>query len=329
MTQTVEAPTIPVVPKPAELDARTLGLQIEAKLADWQIAYEYVSEFPLDDVRLADWAQVREATHIADKDSLAEFRTQMGEGAVYPPIVLMHPDVLVDGNHRLNAAKQLRRRTFPAFVARFTTVDMAKSFAAAMNQINGRRLTAAEAYEIALTMFEMKLDDQAVAREIGRSQETVRQMRRRKEFAERSDRLGISEAAEPVKDSARVKLASIDHDPVFARATKIVAEARPGMADVKKIVKAAEEASSDSEALEALERVRAELAPAGPPPNRVTIPAELKQARMYLGGLVKLASSPLALLDVVDDQHRAESIDRWQQVRNLADEVLRLYGDQR
>jgi len=322
MTTTVEAP---VIGKP---DPRTAGLQIEAKLVDWQLSYDYQPEYQIDDVRVADWIQVREARHLADKDTLTEFVTQMREGAVYPPIVLMEPDVLVDGNHRLNAARQLKRRAIPAFVVRFATVDMAKSFAAAMNQMNGRRLTADEAFEVASTMFGMGLADDAIAREVGRSQESVRQMRRKKEFGERADRLGISDAVEGVKDAQRVKLTMIDHDPVFDVATKIVAEARPPMADVNKLVKLAQDAASDGEAIEALNRMRAELAPAGPPPKRVTVPAEVRQARMYLGGLAKLRTNPTSLLDLASEETRATSILRWQQIGELAGEVLRLYGDQ-
>src|SRR4029077_1679299 len=271
MATTVEAPS-PV----AQPDPRTVGLQIEAKLADWHLSYTYLPEFPIQDVRAAEWAQVREIKHIADKDTLSEFVTQMRGGAVYPPIVLMHPDVLVDGNHRLNAARKIGRRTIPAVVVQFATVNMAKSFAAAMNQMNGRRLTAPEAFEVAGTMFEMGLDDDAIAREIGRSQESVRQMRRRKQFERRAETLGITEQVADVKDSQRVKLAMIDHDPVFDAAAKIVAETRPQMADVNKLVKAAQEATSDGGAIEALNKFKAEMPPAGPPPVRVTVPSELR-----------------------------------------------------
>src|SRR5262245_34527060 len=132
-----------------ELDARTLGIQAEAKLVEWKIEYEYVLKFPVRDIRVAEWAQVREEQHSADKDSLSEFVIQMREGAVYPPVVLMHPNTLIDGNHRYNAVKTLRLSTFPAYIAKFATVDMAKAFAAAMNQQNGRRLDNEEAFQIA------------------------------------------------------------------------------------------------------------------------------------------------------------------------------------
>lgn len=324
MTTTVEREFSHAVPE--IIEPRRLGLQFENKLVEWQIPYSFNPSFPLRDVRLGEWAQVRESAHIADKESLGEFRIQMKEGAVYPPIVLMHPNVLVDGNHRFNAAKQLGRTTFPAYTANFPTVDMARAYAAAVNQLNGRRLTSSEAFEVALTMFAMGLDDSAIAREIGRDQDTVRKMRLRRDFENRSERLGLTEIAEQIKDTSRAKLATIQHDPVFEKATKIAAETRAPASEVNAMVKAAKTATSDGEAIDALEEYRKEMAPTGPPPTRVTIPPELKSARTYLGGLVKLEDNPAALLDLVSDELRDTSVDRWTRVAQLAHRVLELYG---
>lgn len=329
MTTTVEAPAEAVdKTEPADLDPRTLGVQIEAKLVEWHLDYEYKPRFPVPDIRVANWVQVREEQHISDKESLSEFAVQMREGSVYPPIVLMSPNVLVDGNHRYNAAKALRRRLFPAYVVQFPTVDMAKAFAAAMNQLNGRRLDNEEAFQIAQTMFAMGLDDQAIAREIGRSQEAVRQMRKRKEFVARTTRLGLEETAVDIKDRQRVKLAQIDHDPVFAKAVEIAGSAKLPAKAITEIVKAADSATSDGEAIETLEKLRGDLAVAGPPPTRVAVPQAVKAARMHLGGLLKYEPNPIELLDLVDDQHRVESINKWQRLREMTTAVLNAYGEQ-
>ena len=328
MTTTVEPVAEPMeaTSTPEPLDPRTLGVQIEAKLVEWHLAYTYNPRLPLRDIRVADWIQVREAAHIADKESLAEFVVQMREGAVYPPIVVMKPNVLVDGNHRFNAAQTLRQTGFPAYVVEFPTVDMAKAFAAAMNQLNGRRLGNEEAFQIALTMFAMGLDDQAIAREVGRSQEAVRQMRRRKEFAVRTKRLGIDETAEAIPERQRIKLAGIDHDPVFAKAVEIAGGSKLPAKTVSELVKTAGSAASDGEAIEALEQIRSELAPAGPPPVRVTVPPAVKQARLHLGGLLKYEGNPLEVLDLVDDQHRHDAVDKWRRLRVMADAVIGAYG---
>jgi ParB-like chromosome segregation protein Spo0J len=314
------------IPAPGDLDPRRLGLPTEAKLVDWNLKYEYNAELPLVDIRIADWAQVRDEASLADKASLEEFKTQMGEGVVYPPIVIMHPDVLIDGNHRYRAAKLLKRKTLPAFVVQFSTVDMAKAFSGAMNQLNGRRLTNDEAYRDALTMFGMGLDDEAIAREIGRSRENVRQMRLRKEFNERVEKLNLGEAAERIKDPQRQKLAMIQHDPVFAEAVKIGAETGAKPKTINHLVKVAREATSDTDAIGALERERTELAPAGPPPVRVAIPGEVRQARLHVGGLLKFSENPMVVLDQADDEHRGKAIDSWRRLRDMANAVLGLYG---
>lgn len=324
MTVTVEQSEHPV-----DMDPRLLGIQIEAKLRDWKIPYDYVEEYPLGDVKSVDWTQVREEAHIEDKDTLSEFRIQMSQGATYPPIVLMEPDVLVDGNHRVRAAKSLRRKHFPAFVARFNSVDLAKTFAAAMNQQGGRRLTPSEAFSAALTMMQRGMADEAVAREIGRSVEAVRQMRRRKEFSERSAQIPeIANLADQVRQTQQVKLARIAHDPAFVEAVKVVAEIKPSEGVVNDIVKAVESARTDSDAVAAVRQIRAELAPAGPPPRRVIVSSEVRQARAHLGGLLKYADNPLILLDVVTPEATQAARERWTQLRALADSLLALYAKQ-
>lgn len=310
-----------------DVDPRSVGIAFEAKLREWNVPYEYVTEFPLADLKNAEWVQVREAQHIADKDSLGEFRTQMGQGAVYPPIVIMAPDVLVDGNHRVSAAKGLRRKTFPAFVARFPSVDLAKSFGAAINQSNGRRLTSAEAYAAAQTMMTRGMADESIAREIGRSVDTVRSMRRQRQFEERSQKLPeLAELIDKVPQVQKAKLASIDHDPAFAEAVKLVASTKPGAKVVNELVEAVKKGRTDTEEIEAVRQFAADLAPAGPPPVRIVIPNEVRQANMQLGGLIKLGQNPTQLLDVASPERRSASVERWTQVRDLAEKVLALYG---
>lgn len=325
MTTTVE--DNPQINLPEHIDPRLLGIQTEAKLRDWNIKYEYLPAYPLGEIRAAEWAQVREDAHLQDRETLAEFRTQMAQGAVYPPILLMHPDVLVDGNHRVTASRANRDHTFPAFVAHFNSVDLAKTFAAAMNQLNGRRLSPAEAFQAALTMMNRGMADEAVAREIGRSVEMVRQMRRQKEFGERSAaQPEIAKAATTVPQKHQIKLAQISHDPAFVEAVKVVAETKPSAATVSEIVKAATTARDDTAAIDAVRAIRADLAPAGPPPFRVTVPPEVRNVTMQLGGLLKYADNPLILLDTSTSERRAAAVEKWIRVRSLADAVLDLYG---
>lgn len=325
MTSTLETPV------PVDIDPRMAGIQIEAKLRDWNLTYDYDPDFALAEIRVVDWTQVRTAEHIADKDTLAEFRTQMTQGAVYPPLVVMEPDVLVDGNHRVTAAKGLHRKTFPAFVVKFNSVDLAKSFAAAVNQMGGRRLTTQEAYQAAVTMMARGMADEAIAREIGRAPSSVRDMRRQNEFTQRS--AAIPELARlmeqaPVPAKAQMKLATITHDPAFAEAVKVVAETRAPAQTVSEIVQAATSARNDADAIIAIRRKRAELAPAGPPPHRVTVPQAVRNCRMWLGGILKFRENATILLDTQSDETRAKAMEQWKQVASLAAEMIDLYGKQ-
>jgi hypothetical protein len=307
--------------------ARQVGILVEAKLREWDVPYEYVEEFPISKVRTVEWTQVREAAHIADPETVAEFRTQMSQGATYPPIVLMGPDVLVDGNTRLTAAKGLRRKTFPAFVAQFNQVDLAMAFNAAVNQLGGRRLTSVEAFNAAAAMMARGMADEAVAREIGRSVELVRQMRRKREFADRTTALpGLAPLAKSISERAAIKLATIRHDPAFAEAVKVVAEMRPEAKMVTEIVRAATSARTDADAIDAIRAIRAELAPAGPPPYKVAVPSEVRQSTMHVAGLLKFSANPLSVLDVSTPERRGASIARWRELRDMTAEVLRLYG---
>ena len=319
----------PEVTEVAEINPRMAGISVEAKLRDWNLPYTYVEDFDLSDIRVEVWAQVREDLHIGEKETLSEFRTQMSQHAVFPPIVIMEPNVLVDGNHRVTAAKGLRRRTFPAFVVQFNSVDLAKSFSAAVNQMGGRRLTTQEAFQAATTMMTRGMADEAIAREIGRSPSSVRDMRRQHEFAERAARIPeIAHLAESMGTRAQIKLAQIGHDPAFAEAVKVVAETRAPAKTISEIVDAATAARTDTDAISAVRAKRDELMPAGPPPVRVTIPRELQQANMHIGGLVKLASNPMVLVDISSPERRTESLARWEKVRDLAGEVISLYGQQ-
>jgi hypothetical protein len=55
---------------------------------------------------------------------------------------------------------------------------------------------------------------------------------------------------------------------------------------------------------------------------------EVKQCRMALGQLVKLAAEPASLLDVSTPDIRTDALAKWKQVRDLATAVIDLYGKQ-
>lgn len=180
-------------------------------------------------------------------------------------------------------------------------------------------------------MMARGMADEAIAREIGRAPSSVRDMRRQNEFTQRS--ASIPELAKlmqekPIPAKAQQKLAAIRHDPAFTEAVKVVAETRAPQRTVTEIVDAASRARSDTDAIIAVRAKRAELAPAGPPPHRVTTPQAVKNCRMWLGGLLKFRQNAVMLLDTQSDDTRTKAAEQWKQVRDLAVEMIDLYGKQ-
>lgn len=311
------------------LDPRTAGVQTEAKLQEWNLAYEYVPEFPIADLRSVDWTQVRGGSNVADKETISQFRTQLIQGAVFPPIVIMDPNVVTDGNHRLATYKSVQRKTIPAFVVRFSSADLAQSFNAAINQMNGRRLSPEEAQHAAETMMARGMADEAIAREIGRTPSHVRQMRQKVEFNKRIE--ALPELAKimqerPLNERAQVKLNQIKQTAPFVEATRLAHETGASASMVSEVVQRAVKASSEADAITSIRAYRTELAPTGPAPTRVTVPQAVRNARMWLGGLLNFEQNPPALLDAIDEDHRTKAADQWKRVRDLADAMVRLYA---
>lgn len=301
--------------------------RFEAKFLEWSLEFHYEPTFPVDGIAVAEWAQVRQPEHIAAEDAVEEYRQHMANGAAFPPVVLMAPSTLIDGNTRLKATERLRRKTIPAYIVSLPTVMMAKSLAAALNQMGGKRLTAEEAAEAAKTMMEMNFADEAIAREIGRSVEQVRRIRSQIEFGERTERLNLQRRADRVSQDNRVRLNSVKHDPPFAAMVELVGEFNPPYKTVTELLKKVNSAPSDKDAITVIADARSEMKPGGPPPRRITVSPEVQQTVLHLGGLIKLSANPMAILDLREDK-REERIAQWQQLGDLARTMLDLYQSQ-
>src|SRR5258707_15666421 len=98
-------------------------------------------------------------------------------GGVCPPMLIGKPNIMIDGNTRLAAAKRVGRKTFPAIVVEIDSPERAKILAAAVNQMGGERLTSGEAHEASLLMMQQGYPDLAIARELGRDMSQGRRWR--------------------------------------------------------------------------------------------------------------------------------------------------------
>lgn len=311
---------------PDPTDPRVLGVLIEAKLQNWNITYEYVPAFDLDQLEVVEVAQVRFAEHRINPAQVEEYRQQMDSGATFPPLVVMHPNIVVDGNTRRAAAMKVRRiKTLPAFVARFPSTALARAFAAAINQTGGRRLAPDEARASAQALLEAGYTEEAVSLEVGYSRTQVGKWKIEMAFAERARRTGIAHAIDDVKKAQQHQIGQLRSDPVFAEVARTVLDLNPPAKDVTDLVKIAKEAHSDADALHRIAEARTSMAPAGPPPYRATVSPALAAWRRCAPQILGHEHNPLDFLEV-DPARRQAAVEMWRQMRGLSDQVLAGYG---
>ncbi len=299
-------------------------LPFEAKLREWNLQYEVVPEFPIDQIRRDPSVQVRSGQHIAPRDRVDEYTQQMKNGAQFPPIILYKPDILIDGNTRLAAAKRVGRKTFPAIVVNARRPEMGKILAASVNQMGGERLTVEEAHEAAQLMMKEGYPDAAIARELGRDMTQVRRWRAEKDVRDHAERLNMSLAGIPA--TALRTLVAIPHDEPFAEMAKLFGDVRPTVNAAKEMVTKAAQAPSDEEAIKIIEALREELAPEGPPPHRENRNKEAQTARMAIGNLLKFEGRAIAAFD---PGKLEEDIERWERLATVAQEVVQFLRNSR
>ncbi len=228
--------------------------------------------------------------------------------------------LLIDGNTRLAAARKVGRKTFPALIVDTRTPEMARILAAAVNQMGGERLTAAEAHEAALLMMQQNYPDGAIARELGRDISQVRRWRNQQDVLKRAEGLGLTEQVKLLSAGALGRLAEVRHEAPFTELVRLFADVRPGEKQAKEMVGQVVQTTSDEAALKVIVDLREELAPAGPPPHAAnkrsnTVPL----VRAAMGNLLKLAGRPR---EGFDPAKRTEELERWQKLRALCDEML-------
>lgn len=303
--------------------SRTHDPRAEALFAQWNIAYE-LQEVPIDDVRLLDGAQVRDVANIAPSEGVEEYATQMRAGANFPPVVLMKPNILIDGNTRLEAARRNGRAQFAAYVVDVPTVDFAKSVAGALNQLNGRRLTSGEAQRVALTMAEqLHWNDEQVAAYVGRTAQMVRTWRRQAETEMKAKRLGLAEQVERISKNQQDMIAGVVHDAPFAELVKLASEVKVPRRELSRIVKDIGKAPSEADEIKVVSSARSDLVPMGPPPWRPQRNVAAHRARMVIPQLLNLA--PVAVLE---PSRLEEDRKLWLALRQHVDAVLGVFDSQ-
>lgn len=289
----------------------------EALFGQWNIAFE-LKEILIDEVRLLDGAQVRDVANIAPSEGVEEYATQMRSGANFPPVVLMKPNILIDGNTRLEAARRNGRSLFPAYVVEVPTVDFAKAVAGGLNQLNGRRLTSAEAQRVALTMVEqLHWNDEQVAAYVGRTSQMVRTWRRQAETEIKAKRLGLGDQVGHISKNQQDVIAGVVHDAPFAELVKLAADVKVPRKELSRIVKEIGKAPSEVDEIQVVTSARTQMVPVGPPPRRAQRNLAAHRARMVIPQLLNLKP-----LEVLEPARFEEDHKLWHALRDHVDAVL-------
>jgi ParB-like chromosome segregation protein Spo0J len=251
---------------------------VEKLLDDWQLPWELVSEYPLDEIDVKEATQVRTVAHRAPADRVQEYELHLANGAVFPPLVVTSTGEGIDFNTRLAALKKLKQETFPAYVVSCGNLEVAKALGAALNQRGGNRLTSEEIVDAAESFQRLGYKDEAIARELGRSTTWVRNQRREGVYAHHAGLVGIKEIK--VTKPQQRQLSGIAHDVPFRAAVEAVAATNPSSKEVTALVENMNSARSDMEAVEMVEKAKAGWKPQGPPPQaRATTTKATKLAR--------------------------------------------------
>jgi hypothetical protein len=305
-------------------------LRFEAKFESWHLKFEFIEAISLDDLEALEEAQVRDLINIAPPARIDEYALQMAHGATFPPLVIAAQlqgknDVLIDGNTRARAALRLKRDTFCAYrVSPIPDVGFAKVLAAALNQMGGIRLEGVEARKAALEAIDMGWTDDQIACEIGYSASAVRNWRRDQQLNERIDRLHLGDTAARLNKTQQRAIAKIDHDEPFKEILSLVADTKPPKLELEELLTAVQKAGSDSNAVEAISKAREDWQPIGPEPAKVHRNQVAAQARMHIGGLLKI-TDPVTVFDAAK---AAEDAEKWRQLRDVVNYVLAMFETQ-
>jgi ParB-like chromosome segregation protein Spo0J len=238
---------------------------------------------------------------------------------MFPPILLMTPDLLIDGNTRLKAAQRIGRQTFPAIIVDTKTREMARILAASLNQMGGERLTPEEAHEAALLMMRPGYPDAAISRALGRDIAQVRRWRTQRDVEHRAERLGLGDEIQQIpRGTHNGLLAGVAHEQPFVETTRLLAEVRPVEKQAKEIITEVQQATSDQAALDLVARFRDDFAPAVPPP-RASTRKDLALVRAAIATVIKHQSN---LDTVINRGQRDEELERWTNLQQVASKAV-------
>lgn len=297
--------------------------QAESIFERWGLDFDFVEAFPIANIQDIEGQQVRFRANIANRDVVAEYLEQHKNGASFPPVVLAEPGTIIDGNTRLAMARQANLETFPVYMVKVSSLDLAKALGAALNQIGGVRLTADEAYQAAVDMMGENLGftDSQIAQITGKAAWQVKNWRAEKQAEQHALRTGTTDSLGDVPKTQYKTLAKIVLDAPFAAAVNLAGSRRLPNATVKQMVEDVIGATSEKDALAIIDAVGIDNPVGGP--DRVVVVRNLKahRMRMVLPQVINMRPPE----ELYESDKASEDEKLWREVRRVAEAQLAYY----
>jgi hypothetical protein len=299
-------------------------MRTESLLREWNIDFEFDPEFAIRKLDTEyDDSQVRRIEHRAPQENVNEYAIQMRAGAIFPPMVATHNRRLIDGNTRKGACDVNGVETFPVYLVKLPQASYGPMLGAALNQMGGKRLTDDEAFLAAETMIRNGHADEAIARTIGKSPQSIRNYRRQTRFKDAAERTGVAEVK--VTATAQRALADIKLDEPFKEAVQLVSAVKLPPRDVQELVEKIGNTHSEAQALEVIEEARTKLAPAGPPPQKQNLTKAATAAGRKIDAFLATVTVPAG--ELAPAALRADLEPKWKRLNDLAGAVLLAFSE--
>ena len=314
--------------QPSREDGRTREIpetihnpQAESIFNRWGLNFELLDEFPIADIKDVEGQQVRFRTNIANPDVVEEYYEQHQNGSVFPPVVLAFPGTIVDGNTRLAMARKAKLTTFPVYMVKLSSLELAKALGAALNQVGGVRLTQDEAYEAALDMMGENLNftDAQIAQTTGKASWQIKNWRAEQQAAQHAQRTGTTLDAVP--KTQHKTLAKITQDAPFAAAVKLASSRRLPNKAVTDMVHDILNAPSEQDAVSIVQDVAVEYPAGGPDRQAVVTNQKARRMRMVLPQVINLRPPE----ELYEAEKASEDEKMWREVRRVAEGQITYY----
>jgi hypothetical protein len=236
------------------------------------------------------------------QETVEIYRSAMEAGDKFPPIVLngtKTPYVVLDGNHRLFAAKIAGYTTTEALVVRNATKQQMELYTYEANARHGLPTTVAERVKQGIYLVNLGNEAVTVARALAIPERRLWEALQAARTDRRLSKLGVDPG--PITQNMRRRLSSIRSDVVLAPFTEILVKSEMGAEEASTEITKINGLASEAEQLAYVEQLREKYraimeSTAG---GALDLPRDVVRLRMAA-----------RLLRNIDEAHLAESLDR-------------------